>query len=53
MERRDMTQLPIILIAGPTGVGKTALSLELAERLRTDIVNADSRSRAVKQCAGR
>lgn len=34
--------LPIILLAGPTGVGKTALSLELAERLSTDIVNADS-----------
>ena len=32
----------IILLSGPTGVGKTALSLELAERLKTDIVNADS-----------
>jgi len=32
----------IILLAGPTGVGKTALSLELAERLGTEIVNADS-----------
>jgi tRNA dimethylallyltransferase len=35
-------RLPIILIAGPTGVGKTALSLDLAKRLRTEIVNADS-----------
>ncbi len=34
--------LPIILIAGPTGVGKTALSLDLAVRLRTEIINADS-----------
>ena len=34
--------LPIILLAGPTAVGKTALSLELAHRLDTEIVNADS-----------
>ena len=34
--------LPIILLAGPTAVGKTALSLELAHRLNTEIVNADS-----------
>jgi tRNA dimethylallyltransferase len=32
----------IILIAGPTGVGKTALSMTLADRLRTQVVNADS-----------
>lgn len=32
----------IILLAGPTGVGKTALSLDLGEYLETDIVNADS-----------
>jgi tRNA dimethylallyltransferase len=35
-------RLPIILMAGPTGVGKTALSFELASRLSTEIVNADS-----------
>ena len=35
-------RLPLILIAGPTGVGKTALSLKLAERLETEIINADS-----------
>ncbi|ROR01592.1 tRNA (adenosine(37)-N6)-dimethylallyltransferase MiaA [Desulfosoma caldarium] len=34
--------LPIVLLAGPTAVGKTALSLDLAERLETEIVNADS-----------
>lgn len=32
----------VVLIAGPTGVGKTELSLNLAERLRTEVVNADS-----------
>ncbi len=30
-------------IVGPTGSGKTALALELAEKLRAEIVNADSR----------
>jgi tRNA dimethylallyltransferase len=32
----------IIVIVGPTGVGKTKLSLELAKRLNGEIVNADS-----------
>jgi tRNA dimethylallyltransferase len=35
-------RLPIILLAGPTAVGKTSLSLEIASRLGTEIVNADS-----------
>lgn len=34
--------LPIILLAGPTGVGKTRLALDLAEAIGTEIVNADS-----------
>ncbi len=34
--------LPIVLIAGPTAVGKTALSLDLAATLGTEIINADS-----------
>lgn len=33
----------LIVITGPTGVGKTALCLDLAERLGTPIINADSR----------
>ena len=33
----------LLVILGPTGVGKTALSLDIAERLNTEIVNADSR----------
>lgn len=36
------TGLPIIVIAGPTASGKSALALELAERLDAEIVNADS-----------
>ncbi len=34
---------PALVIVGPTGVGKTALSLWLAERLGGEIVSADSR----------
>ena len=33
----------IIVLTGPTGVGKTALALGLAEALGTDILSADSR----------
>jgi tRNA dimethylallyltransferase len=33
---------PIILLAGPTAVGKTELALELALHLGTEIINADS-----------
>ncbi len=33
----------LLVITGPTGVGKTELTLRLAESLHCDIVNADSR----------
>ena len=33
----------LIVLIGPTGVGKTELSLRLAENFQTDIVSADSR----------
>lgn len=33
----------LIVITGPTGSGKTALAIEVAERLGCDIVSADSR----------
>lgn len=36
-------KLPLILIVGPTAVGKTELALQLAERLNGEIVSADSR----------
>lgn len=32
----------ILVIVGPTGVGKTKLSIELAKRLNAEIINADS-----------
>jgi tRNA dimethylallyltransferase len=33
----------LILVVGPTAVGKTALAIRLAQRLNTEIVSADSR----------
>ena len=33
----------IIIIVGPTGIGKTALSIELASALNTEIISCDSR----------
>ena len=33
----------LVVLLGPTAVGKTELSLELAEMMRTDIISADSR----------
>jgi tRNA dimethylallyltransferase len=34
---------PLVIILGPTAVGKTEVSLQLAERLKGEIVSADSR----------
>ena len=38
-----MRSAAIIALVGPTGVGKTELALQVAERLGAEIVNADSR----------
>jgi tRNA dimethylallyltransferase len=35
--------IPLIVIEGPTASGKTALAIELARRLDTEIISADSR----------
>jgi tRNA dimethylallyltransferase len=35
--------LPLILLIGPTAVGKTEISIQLAERIGGEIVSADSR----------
>lgn len=37
-----MSKIPVVVIAGPTGVGKTATSIELAKRLGGEIISADS-----------
>lgn len=39
----NTTRPPLIVIVGPTGVGKTAVAVELAEALDGEIVSADSR----------
>jgi len=36
-------RLPVVVLIGPTGVGKTRVALEAAEAMRGEIVSADSR----------
>ena len=43
MEKRNEKKIPVIAIIGPTAVGKTEFSLELAERLNAEIISVDSR----------
>lgn len=38
-----LSKLPLLLLVGPTAVGKTELAIHLAERLNGEIVSADSR----------
>ncbi|HXW69410.1 MAG TPA: tRNA (adenosine(37)-N6)-dimethylallyltransferase MiaA, partial [Dissulfurispiraceae bacterium] len=40
--QKQTDQLPVILLLGPTGIGKTAVSLLLAEALNSEIISADS-----------
>jgi len=37
------SKVPLVLIVGPTAVGKTELAIQLAQRLNGEIVSADSR----------
>ncbi len=39
----EKQKLPLVVIVGPTAVGKTSLSISLAQRLNGEIVSADSR----------
>lgn len=38
----DFQQIPLIVLAGPTGVGKTELSIHLAKAFDGEIINGDS-----------
>jgi tRNA dimethylallyltransferase len=41
-EQKQTGPLPVIILLGPTGIGKTAVSLLLAEALNSEIISADS-----------
>lgn len=38
----NTNQIPLLVIGGPTGVGKTELSINLAKRFNGEIINGDS-----------
>jgi len=38
----DKSKLPLVVILGPTAVGKTEIAIQLAERMEGEIVSADS-----------
>lgn len=38
-----MTQKTLIVVVGPTAIGKTSLAIELAKHYQTEIISADSR----------
>ncbi len=41
-DKNSRIRIPLIILAGPTAAGKTALALKLARLLKTDIISADS-----------
>jgi tRNA dimethylallyltransferase len=42
-DRLKLVRQPVVIILGPTAVGKTEISIQLAERLDGEIISADSR----------
>jgi len=42
MERNVMKKIPLIILTGPTAVGKTDLSIKLAKDMNAEIISADS-----------
>lgn len=43
MKKKLSSQIPVIAIIGPTAVGKTKFSLELAGKLNAEVISVDSR----------
>ena len=41
-DKDDMNQKPLVILTGPTAVGKTELSVALAKRIHAEIISADS-----------
>jgi tRNA dimethylallyltransferase len=52
MEMKPLANKYLIVIVGPTAVGKTDLCIQLAQRLQTEIVSADSRQVYQRMCIG-
>lgn len=42
-QKKESTLPKLIIVYGPTACGKTALSIELAKHLHTEIISTDSR----------
>lgn len=42
IDNKNSNIIPLVILAGPTAVGKTSVALELAQLLKTDIISADS-----------
>lgn len=42
MTQRQAEEIPVVAIVGPTGVGKTDLSIRLAQEFNGEVVNGDS-----------
>jgi tRNA dimethylallyltransferase len=42
MSQKPPLQKPVIAVVGPTATGKTALAVEIAKQLKTEVISADS-----------
>ena len=40
----DVTDLPLVVIAGPTASGKTELAIRIAKKFNGEVISADSRA---------
>ncbi|WP_010521830.1 tRNA (adenosine(37)-N6)-dimethylallyltransferase MiaA [Aquimarina agarivorans] len=48
----DNTNKTLIVVVGPTAIGKTALGIKLAQHFNTEIISADSRQFFKEMCIG-
>ena len=52
MNTSSSHQKHLISIVGPTAIGKTALSIKLAQHFNTEIISCDSRQFFKEMCIG-